>query len=309
MAIKVFFCYAHEDEILLKKLKAHLGVLQRQGIIDVWHDRDIHAGKEWKWEVDRNLNTADIILLLISPAFIASDYCYNVEATRALERHEQGEARVIPIILRPVINWQKTPFGELQTLPSDGKPILSSFWNSEDEGFFNAAEGIQKAIEEIQQEITFSTFPTRVGFSTLHEIAHLRSDPRNAVLAWLHFVDPQYNPQTMPGSRSQLDFMTVGQNKTKIGLHVFFHHTNLEPLLVIECFRLLKGVINEFQFDKFFHFFVYPNSLTAISELLTFRKSIKPPKRITLAVGYLEANNEFQLTGVIGAVPKGFIGI
>ena len=206
-------------------------------------------------------------------------------------------------------SFGSTTFGELQALPTDGKPLTSSFWHSEDEGFFNVAEGIQKVVEEMRQEKALSTLPARAGFSALHEIAHLRSDPRNAVLAWLNCIDPRYVPQEMPRSRSQLDFMTIGPNKTKIGVHVFFHHTYLDPLVLTEYFRLLKDVINEFQFDKFFHFLVYPNSLTATSELLTFRKSIKPPRRITLAIGYLETINEFQLTGVIGVVPRGFIGI
>src|SRR5205807_7987737 len=99
MPVKIFFCYAREDEALLNKLKTHLRPLQRQGLIEVWYDRDISAGKEWEQEIDTHLNTADMILLLISSDFMYSDYCYGTEMTKALERHECGEARVIPIIL------------------------------------------------------------------------------------------------------------------------------------------------------------------------------------------------------------------
>ena len=88
MAVKIFFCYAHEDEDLLKKLKMHLKPMQRAGQIDVWHDRDINAGTEWEREISHHLNTAQIILLLISPDFMDSDYCYTIEMQRALERHE-----------------------------------------------------------------------------------------------------------------------------------------------------------------------------------------------------------------------------
>src|SRR5947208_10061471 len=102
MPVEIFFCYAHEDETLLNKLKAHLRPLQRQGLIDVWHDRDINAGQEWEQEISKHLNEAQIILLLISPDFMDSDYCYSKEMQRALERHEHREARVIPIILRHV---------------------------------------------------------------------------------------------------------------------------------------------------------------------------------------------------------------
>src|SRR5216683_1299922 len=112
MPVKIFFCYAHEDEPLLNKLKTHLKPLQRQGLIDVWYDRDITAGSEWEREIDAQLDNAQIILLLISPDFMDSDYCYGIEMQRALERDQRGEARVIPVIVRPVY-WQGEPLGKL----------------------------------------------------------------------------------------------------------------------------------------------------------------------------------------------------
>src|SRR5258706_12668328 len=118
MPVRIFFCYAHEDEALLNKLKAHLKPLQRQGLIDTWHDRDISAGTDWEREIGEHLNSAQIILLLISPDFMDSDYCYSIEMQRAIERHERGEVRVIPVILRPTL-WQQTSLGELQALPTD----------------------------------------------------------------------------------------------------------------------------------------------------------------------------------------------
>src|SRR5712691_11114529 len=94
--ITVFISYAHEDEYLRKALEKHLSLLKRQGFIDVWHDRDISAGADWEQTVSIHLNTAQIILLLISPNFMASEYCYSVEMKRAIERHQAKEARVIP---------------------------------------------------------------------------------------------------------------------------------------------------------------------------------------------------------------------
>ena len=99
----------------------HLGILKRQGVIRDWHDRKITAGTEWKGQIDHHLDTAGVILLLVSADFIASDYCYDVEMKRALERHDTGEARVIPVILRPVDGWQAAPFGKLQAAPTDGQ--------------------------------------------------------------------------------------------------------------------------------------------------------------------------------------------
>src|SRR5438876_444620 len=150
MPVKIFFCYAHEDEDLLNKLKRHLWPLQRQELIAVWHDRDISAGTEWEREISQHLNEAQIILLLVSPDFMYSEYCYGVEMKRAIERHQRGEARVVPIIVRPVY-WQGI-LGHLQALPTDAKPIMSSLWYNVDEALFDVTEGIRKVIRLLEEQ-------------------------------------------------------------------------------------------------------------------------------------------------------------
>ena len=150
MAVKIFFCYAHEDEPLLNKLKAHLKPLQRQGLIDFWYDRGISAGTEWEQEIKDQLNSSQIILLLVSADFMNSDYCYSTEMKRALERDNQKEARVIPIILRPV-DWQDV-LGKLQALPTDGTPIIDRRWHTSDEALFSVAQGIRKVVVELTKQ-------------------------------------------------------------------------------------------------------------------------------------------------------------
>src|SRR5436190_1980114 len=113
MLVEIFCCYARRDQPLLTQLRTHLIPLQRQGLIRLWADIDIGAGSEWEQEIDKHLNTAHIVLLLVSPDFMASDYCYSIEMKHAIERHEQSQAQVIPVILSPVI-WQDAPFGKLQ---------------------------------------------------------------------------------------------------------------------------------------------------------------------------------------------------
>jgi len=144
--IEVFYSYAHEDEELVKELRKHLSILKRQGVIRDWYDREITAGTDWKGQIDQHLNSAEVLLLLVSADFLASDYCYDVEMTRALERHDQSEARVIPVILRPV-DWKGAPFGKLQSLPTDGKPVTS--WTSRDEAFTDVAGGIRQAVSQL----------------------------------------------------------------------------------------------------------------------------------------------------------------
>ena len=141
--IQIFYAYSHnaEDESLRDQLEKHLSLLKRQGIIAGWHDRQIGAGEEWKGQIDRNLESAQVVLLLISPSFLASDYCYDIEMKRAIERHDHGEAKVVPIILRPV-DWGGAPFDKLQVLPSDGKPV--TLWQDRDEAFKNVAVSIRR---------------------------------------------------------------------------------------------------------------------------------------------------------------------
>jgi len=146
--IEVFFSYSHKDEDLRNELETHLSILKRQDLISTWHDRKIGAGEEWRGLIDENLNSAQIILLLISADFLASDYCYDIELDRALERHESGEARVIPVILRPV-DWKGAPFGELQALPANAEPVTSRKWSSKDEAFTDITRGIRRAIEKM----------------------------------------------------------------------------------------------------------------------------------------------------------------
>ncbi len=146
--IELFYSYAHADEPMRKKLEKHLATLHQQGLIASWHDRMIGTGTEWEQQIDEHLNRAQIILLLISANFLASPYCSGIEMKRAMERHKANEARVIPVILRPV-HWKDVPFAKLQMLPTDGKPIASSHWHNQDEAFTNVAVGIRKVIDEL----------------------------------------------------------------------------------------------------------------------------------------------------------------
>jgi formylglycine-generating enzyme required for sulfatase activity len=147
-AIEIFFSYARKDELLRDELNKHLKPLQQEGIITAWHDREIPPGAEWQNEIDRHLESAQIILLLISADFLASDYCYSFELKRALERHASNEARVIPVILRSC-DWQNTPFGKLQVLPTDGKPIQSKSWFDPDEAFTDVVRGLRRSIDQL----------------------------------------------------------------------------------------------------------------------------------------------------------------
>lgn len=145
--IAVFVSYSHKDEDLREELDVHLSNLKNQGKISAWNDRAIEAGTEWDAEIKAKLESADVILLLISPRFMASQYCYDLEMQRAMQRHKEGTARVIPIFLKPV-DWKDTPFSTLAALPTDARPITT--WENQDEAFLNVVQGIRRAVESLQ---------------------------------------------------------------------------------------------------------------------------------------------------------------
>jgi tetratricopeptide (TPR) repeat protein len=144
--IKLFYCYAREDKSMRDELEKHLSNLKRQYHLTNWNDREILPGENWTQAIDKHLNTAHLVLLLISPDFMASDYCYGKEMSKALEREKAGNCRVIPIHLRPT-DWEGAPFSHLQMLPTDARPVTS--WIDRDSAFWDIAKEIRKALKEL----------------------------------------------------------------------------------------------------------------------------------------------------------------
>lgn len=146
--LKLFYCYARADARLRKRLDEHLTLLTREQVLSEWYDGEIVAGQAWEEEIHQHLRDAHIILLLVSAAFLASDYCYDVEMKKALERHEEGTARVIPVILRDC-DWKIAPLNKLQALPGNAKPV--TMWTNKDAAFADVARGIRKAAETLHE--------------------------------------------------------------------------------------------------------------------------------------------------------------
>jgi TIR domain len=149
--VEVFESYAHSDERLRAELEKHLAGLKRSSAIRTWHDAKIVPGSEIGREITSHLQTADLVLLLVSADFLASDYCYSKEMKRAMARHESGEAIVIPVILRPV-DWHDTPFAKLLALPKDGKPV--TVWPKRDVAYVDIVKGIKRALQALNELTT-----------------------------------------------------------------------------------------------------------------------------------------------------------
>jgi hypothetical protein len=140
---KLFFSYSHKDEDLRNELETHLATLKREGLIEALHDRRIPAGAQLDNAIDAYLEEADVILCLVSPDFINSEYCYSREMTRALERDASGEAKVIPVIVRHC-DWPNTPLAKLRGTPRDNRPVKS--WLDRDEAWLDVARDVRTAL-------------------------------------------------------------------------------------------------------------------------------------------------------------------
>ncbi len=220
--LEIFISYAHADEALRKELGKHLSLLQQHGLIASWYDRLIPTGVEWSDEIDAHLNSAQIILLLISADFLASRYCYSREMKRALERQKAGEARVIPVILRPV-DWEQEPsLSKLQALPTNAKAVTT--WPTPptyDEAFTDIARGIRNVVEEQGKHLIAATADTTSVWNVPY-----RRNPfftgQETILAQLHTTLNTNNAAalTQPQAISGLG----GIGKTQIAVEYAYRH-------------------------------------------------------------------------------------
>jgi replicative DNA helicase len=197
--IRVFYSYSHKDEQYREQLEEHLSILRRKGLINEWSDRKITGGQEWRQQIEAELSNADLIILLISPSFIASDFCYTNELARAISRHEIGEARVVPVFVRKG-SYDETPFAGIQGFPKNAKPI--SLWGDQDEAWTDVVDGLKKVIEELNETKHRPILNDR-----------MRSI-QNALVANVEAIDRLYNePSNIDGAPTgiaELDKVTSG---------------------------------------------------------------------------------------------------
>lgn len=154
--IQLFIVYAPEDEAWRKLLEAHLMPLEREGIIQPWHLGKMIPGEEWEQKTRRQVELAQIILLLVSPDFMASESCYEQQLQWAMQRQNKGKARIVPVLLRPV-DWKNAPFGKMQVLPSNDQPVTT--WKNTDQAFLKVVEGLRQVMNSenfLLNELEFS---------------------------------------------------------------------------------------------------------------------------------------------------------
>jgi TIR domain len=164
--LNVVVSYSHKDEAFRQQLETALKPLVREGLISLWSDHRINAGSEIDHEIQLQLKKADVILLLVSPDFLNSDYCYCIEMELAIDRHNNDLSVVIPIILRHS-DWTKTPFSGLKALPNDGKPVFS--WSDRDEAWLFVIKGIRGTIENLLPKLAVIEEKSKKQSKTIRE--------------------------------------------------------------------------------------------------------------------------------------------
>jgi hypothetical protein len=176
---RAFVSYCHVDEQYRAELEKHLSLLKRQGLIDVWSDHRIPPGGDIDTHISAELDAADLIILLVSSDFIASEYCYGTEMKRALELHQTGSAKVVPIIVRPC-DWTTSPLGRLKALPNDAKPVVK--WPTLDDAFVDVVQALRKLLSAVpQRHPPAGSTPGLAASAPIAEVAPLR--PRASSLA------------------------------------------------------------------------------------------------------------------------------
>lgn len=182
--IEIFYSYAStedgRDEELLQQLEKHLSILKRQRKIATWHKRNILAGQVASEEITEHLNSAHIILLLITPDFVASDQCWDVEMERALARQQEEKTLVVPVLLRP-LDYRNAPFEKLHVLPKNGKPVTS--WSNQDEAFEDIARNIRLLAEKFEKTQKVSWKDLGVGISLAAAISALITSSTSNILS------------------------------------------------------------------------------------------------------------------------------
>lgn len=267
LPIRLFYSYSHRDEEMRDELEAHLQLLKPQGCISDWHDRKITSGEEWKGEIDENLDGADIILLLVSAYFTSSDYCWDVELDTAMRRHEEDDAVVIPIFLRPC-DTHDAPFMKLQGLPINAKPVSS--WSDPHEAWKIIADGIRSAIESWVKRHEYGALENKSIKSSVFFESNLKPLPLKENMS-LHYLE----------YFSSLPFIDLLHNtaaiENKIIDDIIF---DIETALISAGFNKCdNGFKNQHKLVKFStHLIPCPagNSLTIVFEATPSKKWIEP---------------------------------
>ena len=215
--IRIFLSCAEEDKDFLHALETQLSSLKREGLIKCYNRYGLSPGIDWQEKAKEYLNAADIILLLVSPAFVASDYCYTEEAAPAMALHNNEKTRVIPVIVRP-LEWERLVFGGLASLPI-GKAV--SMWSNKDDALSNIVKGIKETIDELTSRLRATSLDKPLPFWNVPYWQNLFFTGREEV-----FADLQSAFASLPPLQVQALSGLAGVGKTQVAVEYAYRYAS-----------------------------------------------------------------------------------
>ena len=154
---KVFISYSHKDETWKDRLQTQLAVLEMEGLLSVWEDRQIALGDSWYPEIETALNTADVAIMLVSADFLTSKFIRGEEIPRLLKRREQEGIRVIPLIVKPC-PWKKVAWlSAMQGASKDNVELSGLSEHEQDTVLSKVAEKVYDLLEEARRKLQNTT--------------------------------------------------------------------------------------------------------------------------------------------------------
>jgi TIR domain len=288
--VSVVISYSHKDEKYKDELVTHLASLRRSGNITDWHDRKLTAGSEFDTALQERFESDAVILLLVSSDYISSEYCWQTELVIAMKRHNAGQARVIPIILRPC-DWRIDPISKLLAAPRDGMPVSS--WPDRDAAWLDVVQKIRAAINEISRLMdtkavaassaeTATTVIAQPGPTVMPAIQH---DPKK-----LATVMVEWSGAPLPMEYQAKISIDGNEGKTgslKQGFSLEFQVYPGPHKLTINTLKPLVGGVQ---------------ALEKISDVLGrhLRLHIGKPGRYRVVLGYNMLGRGFKISQIIG---------
>lgn len=225
--MNAFISYSHKDEVFLDKLLTHLATLRRDGSIIEWTDEDIRAGSDLNNEISKALKDAGLFIALVSPDYLASNYCYNKEFEYAINRQEEGSLVIVPIIVEDC-DWHSTPFGKVKALPKDGKPIAN--WSNQNTAYLNIIQELRKLIiaqksnrssasEQLEKVSPTRNYKIKKDFDSLEKMEEVKKtfqEVKEKTIANLRELEELDNikAKVLKNEENYFEAIIVNRNKT-----------------------------------------------------------------------------------------------
>lgn len=150
--INIFISSVGADEAFRQEIKKRITILGRNIDLEVLYESEIKAGDDWRKEIKECFSQSEIVLLLISPDYVASEFHYTEILEKTIQKVKSGGSRVVPVHVRSV-SWNELPIEELLPVPKEKN---LSAWEDRDAAFLHVKEEIKNVIENYIYHVELS---------------------------------------------------------------------------------------------------------------------------------------------------------